>query len=83
MNAGFGKYYTLGGVGETPQCQEVMAKRLPYRVGDLPHEVHRITCGLDVQKRSVFYVVRGFGVRNSSNPIRRIRDRAATLLPGE
>ncbi|ESY67359.1 hypothetical protein X743_27170 [Mesorhizobium sp. LNHC252B00] len=83
MNAGFGECYTLGGVGETPEWQEVMAKRLPYWVGDLPREVHRITCSVGVQKRSVFYGVRGSGVRNSSNPIRRIRDRAATLLPGE
>ncbi|WP_245501735.1 terminase gpA endonuclease subunit [Mesorhizobium sp. M2A.F.Ca.ET.039.01.1.1] len=66
MNAGFGECYTLGGLGETPEWQEVLAKRVPYRLGDLPREVLRITAGVDVQKRSLVYVVRGFGARGSS-----------------
>lgn len=66
MNAGFGECYTLGGLGETPEWQEVLAKRLPYRIGDLPREVLRITAGVDVQKRSLVYVIRGFGSRGSS-----------------
>lgn len=66
MNAGFGECYTLGGLGETPEWQEVMSKRLPYRVGDLPSEVFRIVCSVDVQKRSLVYVIRGFGSRGSS-----------------
>ncbi|WP_235824300.1 terminase gpA endonuclease subunit [Brucella anthropi] len=66
MNAGFGECYTLGGLGETPEWQEVMTKRLPYRIGDLPREVIRITAGVDVQKRSLIYTVRGFGARGSS-----------------
>lgn len=66
MNAGFGECYTLGGLGETPEWQEVLKKRLPYRLGDLPREVLRIVTGVDVQKRSLVYVTRGFGARGSS-----------------
>lgn len=49
-----------------PVWTEVKAKALPYRLGEVPREVLRIVVGVDVQKRRLIYVTRGFGARGAS-----------------
>lgn len=66
MNASFGELYTLTASGDIPEWQEVMARRLPYRKGELPIEVLRLVMGVDVQKLGLIYSIRGFGARGTS-----------------
>ena len=65
INAGFGECYALGG-GDLPEWEEVAKLALPYRMGDVPEGVLFLTCGVDVQKNRLVYVVRGWGVRRES-----------------
>ena len=65
VNAGFGELYAAGG-GEVPEWQEIMERRLPYRRGDVPNGVLRVVAGVDVQKSSLVYAIRGFGSRGTS-----------------
>jgi phage terminase large subunit GpA-like protein len=66
MNASFGELFSPIARGDVPEWQEVMSRRLPYRMGDVPLEVIRLVAGVDVQKRSLYYVIRGFGGRAAS-----------------
>lgn len=66
INAQFGELYSLTGNGDTMEPQEVMQRRLPYRRGELPAGVLRIVMGVDVQRQSLIYVIRGFGSRGAS-----------------
>ena len=66
MNANFGELYSISGSGDAPEWQEIMQRRLPYRRGDVPDGVVRVVMGVDVQKLSLFYVIRGFGARGTS-----------------
>lgn len=65
INAGFGEMFAPGG-GEVPEWQEVARLRQPYKKGELPAGVVLITCGVDVQKNRLVYVVRGWGARGTS-----------------
>ncbi|MGF3022650.1 terminase gpA endonuclease subunit [Methylobacterium aquaticum] len=49
-----------------PRVETVKAKRVPYAMGEVPREVMRLVAGIDVQKRELYYVVRGFGARGAS-----------------
>lgn len=66
VNAGFGQLYTPGATGDVPSWKEVLAHRLPYAAGTAPRGVLRVVAGVDVQKRSLVYVIRGFGARGTS-----------------
>lgn len=66
VNAGFGELYTPGASGDLPEWKAVPAHRLPYQRGEAPLGVLRVVAGVDVQKRSLVYVIRGFGSRGSS-----------------
>src|SRR6185369_17117890 len=65
VNAAFGELYAPGG-GDAPAWTEVAKLRAPYVMGDLPTGVVLITCGVDVQKNRLIYVVRGWGARATS-----------------
>jgi phage terminase large subunit GpA-like protein len=65
VNAGFGECYADVPLN-APRIEAVKAKVVPYRMGEIPREVMRLVAGIDVQKRSIFYTVRGFGARGSS-----------------
>lgn len=43
-----------------------MARRLPYQTGEHLPQVLRVVAGVDVQKNSLYYVIRGFGGRSTS-----------------
>lgn len=65
INAAFGELYAPGG-GDAPAWTEVAKLKAPYRYGDLPTGVVLITCGVDVQKNRLVFVVRGWGARATS-----------------
>lgn len=47
--------------GEAPEWEEVANNRGEYRPQTIPAGVQLITCGVDVQKYGLFYVIRGWG----------------------
>lgn len=66
VNAGFGELYTPGASGDLPEWKAVTQHQLPYERGRAPLGVLRVVAGVDVQKRSLVYVIRGYGSRGSS-----------------
>jgi phage terminase large subunit GpA-like protein len=67
LNAGFGELYMVGGGGDLPAWEEIRERNVaPYKTGDVPRGVLRVVMGVDVQKRSLIYVIRGFGARGTS-----------------
>jgi phage terminase large subunit GpA-like protein len=68
MNAAFGELYTAGAGGDLPQWQEVLYNRVGYprRPAEAPAGVLRVVAGVDVQGRSLVFVIRGFGARGTS-----------------
>jgi phage terminase large subunit GpA-like protein len=65
INAGFGELWAPMG-GDVPEWKEVQACALPYGRGEIPEGVLFLTAGIDVQKRKLVFVVRGWGVRQES-----------------
>jgi phage terminase large subunit GpA-like protein len=47
--------------GDAPTPEKVAAMRRDYALGDVPDGVRVLTCGVDVQKNRLIYVVRGWG----------------------
>jgi len=68
INTGFGELYKLK--GDAPEWQSVADLREPYPFGYCPDWVRVITCGVDVQKDRLYYVIRGWGVNYESTLIR-------------
>lgn len=66
INANFGELYTLSSSGSVHEWQEIMERRLPYKRGEVPNGVLRLVMGVDVQKLSLPYTIRGFGSRGTS-----------------
>lgn len=52
--------------GDAPAWAEVYALRKPYAPGSMPEGVQMITAGVDVQKRGLYYVIRGWGFNSES-----------------
>lgn len=65
INAGFGELWAPM-AGDVPEWREVADCSLPYAKGTVPAEVVFLTAGIDVQKRKLVFVVRGWGVRQES-----------------
>lgn len=66
INAGFGECYAIGAGGDIPDWTKIKGKAQPYKQHEVPRSVLRVTMGVDVQKRSLYYVIRGWGSRGSS-----------------
>ena len=67
VNASFAELYTPGAGGELPEWQELLNNnRLPVPRRHVIRQVIRVVAGVDVGKRGLYYVVRGFGARASS-----------------
>lgn len=66
MNAAFGECYSMTGGADMPEWQEIMERRLPYRMGEIPAGGLRLFMAVDVQKFSLIYVIRAFGSRGTS-----------------
>ncbi len=67
VNAGFGELWAPMS-GEVPEWKEVeaCAHHVAYGRGEVPEGVLFITVAVDVQKRKLVFVVRGWGVRQES-----------------
>ncbi len=66
VNAGFGELYAEGG-GDLPEWQTLLRENVrPYPARSAPREVIRVAMGVDVGKRTLYYVIRGFGSRGTS-----------------
>lgn len=65
VNAGGGELYAPGG-GEVPEWKEVLKLKRPYKCEEVPDKAILLTCGVDVQKNSLVYVVRAWGARATS-----------------
>lgn len=59
INTGFGELFSVA--GEAPDVAVIRGLRLDYKLGVVPDGVVKITCGVDVQKNSLMYSVRGWG----------------------
>lgn len=68
INTGFGELYSLK--GQAPDWQVVAALREPYKFDEIPRGVKLLTCGVDVQKDRLYYVIRGWGAQHESWLIR-------------
>lgn len=66
-NAGFGELWAPMG-GEVPEWKEVQScsESEVYGRGEVPDGVLFLTVGVDVQKRKLVFVVRGWGIRQES-----------------
>lgn len=60
INTGFGELYRVR--GDAPDWEEVAALRGGYAMGEVPAGASVLTCGVDVQKDRLYYVVRGWGI---------------------
>lgn len=47
--------------GDAPEWERVQQQRADYESGEVPDGVIALTCGVDVQKNRLVYVVRGWG----------------------
>lgn len=65
INTGFGELWAPG-AGDVPEWEEVAALKRPYKKLDLPAGVKLLTLTVDVQKRRLVYVIRGWGARGTS-----------------
>lgn len=52
--------------GEAPDLSEVLANVQDYQPRTIPAGVQVITCGVDVQKNGLYYLVRGWGYNEES-----------------
>ena len=66
VNANFGEVYSPFVSGDMPDWQALLKHRGDYGPGDLPTGVLRLAMGVDVQKRGLYFVIRGFGARGAS-----------------
>ncbi|MDQ0356252.1 phage terminase large subunit GpA-like protein [Rhodoplanes tepidamans] len=65
VNAGFGELYARGGI-HLKEWEAVAKLRQPYRMGEVPSGVLRLTMAVDVQKNRLVYSIRGWGARATS-----------------
>lgn len=66
-NANFGQVHAMHDGGDLLEWEEVLEKRrLPYRRGTVPEQAFRLVGAVDVQKFSLWFVVRAFGARGTS-----------------
>lgn len=66
LNAGFGECYTPASGRDALDWQEILQRRQPYRMKEVPDGVLRLGMAVDVQKLSLYYTIRGFGSRGRS-----------------
>lgn len=60
INTRFGELHSRGG-SDAPKASSVEACKSSYVFGEVPAGVRVITCYVDVQKRSLYYAIRGWG----------------------
>ncbi len=70
VNANFGEMYAPGVTGDMPDWKALLDHRKDYAPGQIHNGILRVVMGVDVQKRGLYYVIRGFGARGTSWMIR-------------
>lgn len=65
-NANFGELHSEGAGGDLPDWKELLKHRQPYQPRQVTRQIIRLTMGVDVGKRNLVYVIRGFGARGTS-----------------
>lgn len=65
VNSVFGEPYGKAPIGAM-KWQALKECCQPYVMGEVPREVMTLVAGVDVQRRSLYYTIRGFGSRGSS-----------------
>lgn len=66
VNAGFGELHSPAAGTDMPEWKEIEERQLPYRENEVPAEGVHLLMAVDVQKFSLFYVIRAFGARGTS-----------------
>lgn len=64
INTYLGECYRYS--GDAPKWEMVKAHKKDYQFGYAPNGTQLITCGVDVQKTCLYYVIRGYGYRGES-----------------
>ncbi|MGB0972824.1 MAG: terminase gpA endonuclease subunit, partial [Mycobacterium sp.] len=64
LNTVFGELFGIG--GDAPKAEAVKERCAGYLSGAVPDDVNLLTCFVDVQKRFLTYVVRGWGLKYRS-----------------
>ena len=64
-NAEFGECFIERG-GDLPSWEVIKSRSLPYALGVVPEAARFLTCGVDVQKRRLVFVVRAWGSKATS-----------------
>jgi phage terminase large subunit GpA-like protein len=65
VNSQYGELFVEAG-GDLPPWEEIMRRRSPYKSEQIPAGARWLTCGIDVQKNRLVFVVRAWGRRASS-----------------
>ena len=63
VNTTFGECYAV--TGDAPQWEAVSKLRGTYSLGEIPAGVQELTMGVDVQQDRLYFVVRGWSVRQN------------------
>lgn len=69
-NANFGEVYSPGLSGDMPDWKALLDHRTKFAPGELHRGMLRIVMGVDVQKRGLYFTIRGYGARGTSWLIR-------------
>jgi phage terminase large subunit GpA-like protein len=64
INTAFGELYRVG--ADAPAWESVKSLAGAYTSGSVPSGVKILTCGVDVQKLKLYYVIRGWGYDSES-----------------
>lgn len=67
INTGFGELFKVR--GEAPPWETVLETRIQMDRGRVPEWAQLVTMGVDVQKRGLYYVIRGWGFNSQSHLI--------------
>ena len=59
INTGMGELWSVG--GSVVDEDVLKALKMGYKNGTVPSDIAHLTCGVDVQKESLYYTIRGFG----------------------
>ncbi len=69
-NANFGEVYSPGLSGDLPDWKALLEHRTKFEPGVIHKGMLRIVMGVDVQKRGLYFTIRGYGARGTSWLIR-------------
>jgi phage terminase large subunit GpA-like protein len=66
VNTNFGELYTPGLTGDLPDWEGLLKHRTDFAPLQLHRGILHIVMGVDVQKRGLYFIIRGYGARGTS-----------------